>query len=88
MARSAPEIIADLFGCDIEEVRRVAYQPRHHFSPVYSWDDSPWSYLCCPPAGRQPPKSIPLKWEIVGSPWYDEAGARPVWGIQHKNTKN
>jgi hypothetical protein len=47
-------IIAEFLDVDINEVTEMIYQPTIYRAPrVYSWDDNPWSYFCCPRPGQK-----------------------------------
>jgi hypothetical protein len=77
-ARQAAEIIGALFGCDVADIREMVYQPMRQIAPrVYSWNDKPFAYLCCPTKAQKCPKGIG-KWEIVGTA-YNEPD-RPIYG--------
>jgi hypothetical protein len=83
-ATPATEIIAEFLGCDIEEVRDMIYQPTVYRSPrIYSWDDEPWSYFCCPTEKQRPPGTY--AWEIAGYSWREAHKGRPVYGVRHRS---
>ncbi len=77
-------IIAEFLGTDIESVTEMVYQPTIYRAPrIYSWDDNPWSYFCCPRKGQKLPKGF--KWEIAGYSWRKDAADRPVYGVRYDN---
>lgn len=85
----ASEIIAEWLGTDIDSVSEMVYQPTlFRTVRVYSWDDNPWSYFCCPKPGQKPPALHgPTKWEIAGYSWRKDEKDRPVYGVKHENLK-
>lgn len=92
MDRKSPavEIIAEFLGVDIDEVREMVYQPTVHRSPkVYSWDDNPWSYYCCPTAKQKLPKmgGDTMPWEIAGHSWREAHKHRPIYGLRYDKLK-
>jgi hypothetical protein len=83
VSATAPEIIAEMLECDIGEVKEMIYQPSVYRSPsVYSWNDSPWSFFCCPPARQRPPEGF--DWEIAGHSWRESNRSRPVYGVRSR----
>ena len=80
----AAEIIAEMLGTDINDVREMVYQPTRFRAPrVYSWNDNPWSYFCCPTKRQKLPGGY--KWEIVGYSWRERHKGRPVYGVRYDN---
>jgi hypothetical protein len=83
---TAAEIIAEMLGCDISDVREMAYQPTRHKSPsIYSWNDEPWSFFCCPTKVQKLPNLVArekTKWEIAGYSWRETNKDRPVYGVR------
>ena len=84
---TATEIIAEWIGCDINEVRDMVYQPTRFRTPrVYSWDDEPWSYLCCPTKGQKLPNvglvHETTTWELAGYSWREAHKDRPIYGVR------
>jgi hypothetical protein len=87
------EIIAEFLDCDIDELLDMAYQVTVYRSPqVFSWDDNPWCYFCCPTARQKPPKGDfdenGIGWEIAGYSWRPEHKDRPVYGVRYVPAKN
>lgn len=83
MDRKSPAslIIAEVLNCDWDEVRESIYQSTVYRAPrVYSWDDNPWSYLCCPTAKQKLPKEF--KWELIGESPFSYHKGRPVYGAK------
>lgn len=58
--RSAAECIATHYGQDIADVRENSYQEGRYSSAIFTMFDG---YVCCPPAGRKPPKEYIWKEE-------------------------
>lgn len=90
MDRKSPtvEIIAEFLGTDIDDVRESLYQPTIYRNPsVYSWDDEPWSFFCCPTSRQKLPKmaGMEMKWEIAGYSWREAHKNRPIYGIKYSN---
>ena len=82
----ANTIIAEFLDVDINEVTEMVYQPTIYRTPrVYSWNDEPWSYFCCPRVGQKLPKDF--KWEIAGYSWREANKDRPVYGVRYENLK-
>ncbi len=79
-------IIAEFLDIDIAEMVEMVYQPTVYRAPrVYSWNDEPWSYLCCPRPGQKLPKGF--RWEVAGHSWREANKNRPVYGVRYENTK-
>lgn len=88
MDRKSPAslIIAEVLGTDWDSVRETIYQPTKYRSPrVYSWNDEPWSYFCCPTKGQKPPGGF--KWELFGVSPFKGREDRPVYGVKYENLK-
>lgn len=84
---AASLIIAEVIGCDWDEVREMVYQPTVYRSPrVYSWDDNPWSYFCCPTARQKLPKGF--RWEEFGVSPFTAHKNRPVYGARYEAPKD
>lgn len=82
----ASEIIAEWLGTDIDSVTEMVYKPTvYRDVRVYSWNDEPWSYFCCPRAGQKLPKGF--KWRIAGYSWREADKGRPVYGVDYQDTK-
>lgn len=82
----AAEIIAEFLGTDIDSVRESVYQPTTYKSPrMFSWDDEPWSYFCCPTSRQKLPKGY--DWEIAGYSWREAHKNRPVYGVRYETMK-
>ena len=71
-ARSAADIIASYFWCDIQTVTHHRYQPGHTGGvAVYSLEHTDkatgkvYRYLCAPPVGVKPP----ARFSLSGTPW-------------------
>lgn len=80
----AATIIAEWLGCDINEVTEMVYQPTVYQSPrIFSGDDAPWSYYCCPTARQKLPEGF--KWELAGQSWRHSHQHRPIYGVKHSN---
>lgn len=80
----AATIIAEWLGCDINEVTEMVYQPTVYRSPrIFSGDDAPWSYYCCPTARQKLPEGF--KWELAGQSWRPIHQHRPIYGVKHSN---
>jgi hypothetical protein len=78
--KTAPEIIAEALGQDWEDIKCQRYQSTRYSAPaVYSWDDEPWSYLCCPSGSQKPPPDFP--WQRITT------GPRPVFAVAYKDLK-
>jgi hypothetical protein len=76
-------IIAEFLDTDIDSVTEMVYQPTVYRTPrVYSWNDEPWSYFCCPREGQKPPNGF--KWEIAGYSWRESNKDRPVYGVRYE----
>lgn len=77
-------IIAEVFGCDWDDVRECIYQPTVYKAPrIYSWNDEPWSYLCAPNKRQRLPKGF--KWELVGYSPFEGHKNRPVYGVKYSS---
>ena len=77
MARQAADIISTFIGCDIQDVWDMIYQPTLTNPRIYSWNDRPRSYLCCPTAKQKCPKGY--DWQRVGTAY--NAPDRPVYAV-------
>ena len=61
----------------VQDVRDMIYQPTLTSPRIYSWNDKPWSYLCCPTARQKCPKGY--DWQKVGTAY--NAPDRPVYAV-------
>jgi len=64
MAKTAPEIIAFHFGCDMRDVSDGKYQ-RYSSPSVYVVYSKAGDYWCCPTASQKPPREF--KWSPVAT---------------------
>lgn len=77
---------AEYLGTDTDSVTEMVYQPNiYRTVRIYSWDDEPWSFYCCPKPGQKPPSNFP--WRIAGYSWREAHKDRPVYGVHYDDIK-